>query len=303
MAVTTLLDIAKANGSDALVGLIEEVVKPHPEVMLLPMRGIKGLNYRTLVRTALPTVGFRSANEGVTPTKSTFENRLIEAFILNPRWECDKAVADCYEDGAAAYIAIEANGIMQASMNWIASQFYYGVSNDAKGFPGILSAVDSTMVVDAGGTTDNVSTSVWAVRFGPQACQWVLGNGGELRLDDVMTARVTDGSGNPYTAYVQELLMRIGLQVGSTYSVARMKKVTTDSGKGVTDAKISELLSKFPVGYRPDALLMSRRSLMQLQQSRTATTPTGAPAPVPTESFGVPIFPTDAILDTETLAS
>ena len=110
MAVTTLLDIAKANGSDAAVGLIEEVLNAFPEVQLGAARTIKGLSYKTLVRTALPTASFRSANEGTPPTKSTSENRVVECFILNPRWECDKAVADAYEDGASAYIAMEADG-------------------------------------------------------------------------------------------------------------------------------------------------------------------------------------------------
>ena len=52
MAVTTLLDIAKANGSDAAVGLIEEVMTYSPEVNLGAARTIKGLSYKTLVRTA-----------------------------------------------------------------------------------------------------------------------------------------------------------------------------------------------------------------------------------------------------------
>jgi hypothetical protein len=116
---------------------------------------------------------FRNANEGVAATKSTWENRVIECFTLNPRWECDKAVADRYEDGAQAFIALEADGIMRASMLTLGSQFYYGITNgDAKGFPGLLAAYDSTnMVVDATGTT---ASTVWAVKFGPQAVQWVL---------------------------------------------------------------------------------------------------------------------------------
>lgn len=304
MAVTTLLDIAKANGSDAAVGLIEEVLNAFPEVQLGAARTIKGLNFKTLVRTALPTASFRSANEGTTPTKSTLENRLVECFILNPRWECDKAVADAYEDGASSYIAMEADGQLRASMITLGSQFYYGAGTggDAKGHPGLINGYDSTnMVVDAGGTTASTGSSVWAVKFGPQAVQWVYGNDGQLAVSDVTEQRVLDANSAPYTAYCQELLARPGLQVASKYAAARIKKLTADSGKGLTDARISDLLSKFPVGHKPDFLFMSRRSLMQLQSSRTATTPTGAPAPIPQDSFGVPIVPTDSILDTESL--
>jgi hypothetical protein len=158
------------------------------------------------------------------------------------------------------------------------------------------------MVVDAGGTTDNTASSVWAVMWGPQAVQWVIGNNGALTVTDVTEQRVLDSNNKPYTAYCQELMSRIGLQVGNRYAVGRIKKLTEDSGKGLTDSRLSALLAKFPVGFRPSHFLMSRRSQMQLQQSRTATNPTGAPAPVPSEAFGVPIIATDSIVDTEALA-
>jgi len=302
MTMPTLLDIAKANGSDGVVGLIDEATKAHPELTLAPARTIKGLNYKTLVRTANPTVGFRNANEGTAATKGTYENRLFETYILNPRWECDKAVADRYEDGPEAYIALEASAILEAAMQTLATQFYYGTGADAKGFPGLVAAYDATnMVVDAGGTTAGTGSSVWALRFGPKHVTWVYGNNGSLELSDVAEQRILDGSGNPFTAYVQELLAYPGLQVASRYSIGRIKKLTADSGKGLTDDLVAELLSKFPVGVRPDVLLMSRRSLRQLQDSRTATNATGAPAPFPTEAFGVPIAPTDAVTDTEAL--
>jgi hypothetical protein len=104
------------------------------------------------------------------------------------------------------------------------------------------------------------------------------------------------------TAYVQELLAYPGFQVASIYSVVRIKKVTTDSGKGLTDALIFAALAKFPVGVRPDIITCTRRSLEQLRASRTATNATGAPAPTPTDVAGFPIYPTDAISNIETLA-
>jgi hypothetical protein len=42
-------------------------------------------------------------------------------------------------------------------------------------------------------------------------------------------------------------------------------------------------------------IAMNRVALKELQQSRTATNPTGAPAPFPAEAFGVPIVTTDAL--------
>ncbi len=304
MAMPTLLDIAKANAADAAIGLIDEAAKAHPEITMGAARTIPGTQYRTLVRTGLPTVAFRNANEGSAVDKAAYENRLVETFILNPQFEVDKAVADAYVDGWEAYLALEADGQMEAALQKLAAVFYYGRGTgwDAKGFPGLLAAYDSTnMVVDAGGTTGDTGSSLWAVKFGPKDVQWVYGQNGELSMPDVETVRLTDGSGNPYTGYRSELTAYPGLQVGSVYSISRIKKLTADSGKGLTDALIATLLSKFPVGRRPDVMLCTRRSLEQLRSSRTATNATGAPAPIPTEAFGVPIAPTEAILNTEAL--
>lgn len=318
MAVT-LLDIAKANGSDAVAGLIDETAKYHPELTVGAARTIKGLSFKTWVRTSLPSAAFRNANSGIAASASTYENRTVDTYVFNPRWECDKAVADRYEDGAAAYIAQEGGAIMEASMQTIAKQFYYGrgVTNngngDVLGHPGLIDAYDTAnMVVDAGGTTANTGSSVWLVKFGPQHVTWVWGNEGQLALSDVTLHRVTDSNSNPYTAYVQEILAYPGLQVGSVRSTCRIKKLTADSGKGLTDALLSQALSKFQVGIVPDAIFMSRRSRQQLQASRTVTLfgqggsrPSGGNgtiAPIPTEYDGIPIYVTDAIQDTESLS-
>jgi hypothetical protein len=306
MGMPTLLDIAIQNGSDGVAGLIDESTKAHPEIKIGFARTIKGIYYKTLVRKTLPSVAFREANAGTAVTKSVYENRRYECYIMNPQWECDKAVADADEDGAQVYIANEASGIMEAAMQTLASQFYYGTGTggDTLGFPGLLAAYDATnMVVDAGGTTDSVASSVWAVKFGPKDVAWLYGNNGALVMSEVIEQRIVDANSNPLTAYRQEMLCRPGLQVGNIRNVGRIKKLTTDSGKGLTDALLSQLLSLFQVGVEPDCFFMTRRSLDQLRKSRTATNPTGAPAPIPTEAYGIPIYKTDGILNTELLAS
>jgi hypothetical protein len=310
---TTILDIAKANGSDAVVGLIEESIVATPEIEILPARTIKGLNYKTFVRTALPNVPFRQANQGATQTKSTYENRTVETYILNPRVETDKAVADGHEDGAAAWMASEADGVMRGAWVTLATQMYYGTANDANGFPGLVNAYDATnLTVDAGGTTAITASSVWMVKFGPQYTQWVFGLNGQLSLSDVMiNPAATDANGNQYTAYLQEINARPGLQLGSLLGVGRIKNLTNDVGKGLTDTLLAKLLSQFKVGVRPDAIFMTRRSREQLQASRSVTLfgqanqklkgseMTLAPTPVAYED--IPIYATDAISNTEAI--
>ncbi len=296
----TLLDIAKMNGNDAVVGLIEEASKPHPEILLMPARTVKTRTYSTLVRTGVPTGGsFRNANEGTDAKKSTFEQRLVACKIFEPRFEVDKAVADAHEDGAAAYIAIESAGIMEGALQDLCTQFYYG--SDGKGFPGLVHAIAADMTVDAGGAT--AKTSVWGVRFGAQHVQLVMGQGGAMTMGDPRIADLSDAAGKKYTGYVNSMLAYPGLQVGSVFSVSRIKQLGTDAGKGLTDDLIYEMLTKWPEGTQPDVILLNGRSLEQLRKSRTATNATGAPAPIPESILGpngpIPLKPTSAILNNE----
>lgn len=315
MAQQTLLDIAKLNNNDKLVGLIEENLTYAPEVSIFPIRTIKGTTYNTVVRTGFPSVGFRTANAGHTPGKSTFDKRQVQTFIFGGVIQVDKAVAAAYEDGPAAWEMLEASGVVKNAIIKLGAQCWYGVSTDANGFPGIKSLVakGSTIAVDATGTTATTASSFYAVKFGVQDVTLVAGQGGSMILSDFQDQQVADAatSGAFIPSRVADLTAWTGLQAGNVNCVGRILNLTEDSGKGLTDTLIAKLLALFPVGYRPDAFFGSRRSLRQLQVSRSVTlfnsggTKIGSGmeniAPWPDSAFGVPIYATDSILNTDTV--
>ncbi len=301
MANLSMLDIAIMNApTEGIADLVEEAAETHPEWTVGSARTINGRNYQTLVRTGVPSVAFRDANEGTAETKGTYENRLVQTAIMNPEWSVDKAVADSAEDGAEALIAVEAAALLEGALQTLCSQFYYGTSNDAKGFQGFTQLVDSSMEYDAGG--DSNKTSVWGVRFGPGHVQWLLGNGGQVAVEPVEEVRLEDSSGNPYRAYWQDLICYPAVQVKSRYSIGRIKQIEEDTNT-LDDDMIDELVALWPEGTQPDAIFMNGRSHMQLKQSRTATNATGAPAPWPTEADGkagtIPIYVTPALTNSE----
>ena len=310
-----LLDIAKLNGNDAVVGLIEENIKYSPEALVFPFRTIRGTTYKTGIRTGLPTTAFRAANEGQTPSKSTFVDRLVQAYIFGGQIEVDKAVADAHEDGAAALQAIEASGVMQSAMRNIGKQVWYGVTNDSKGFPGLKAATPKStntsagdpLCIDATGSTSGAASSVYAVKFGTGDLTLIGGNSSTFELGDWIVQQVTAANSGKLTAYVNSLTAWIGLQIAHENAVRRICNVTTDSSKGLTDSLLAQLVNSFPVGYTPDAIFMSRRSRSQLQAARTVTLfgsgkvrpEQPAVAPLPTEYDGIPIYATDSILNTD----
>lgn len=337
MAQGTLLDIAKLNGNDKVVGLVEENLTYAPELSVVPGRTIRGTSYRTVSRDTYPGVGFRLANAGFTYTKSTFLNRLHECYIFGGNLRVDTAVANAHEDGPETYKAIEASGFMKSAMIELGQQFFYGNTagtgaqvNDAKGFPGLNQFHDAfvteltarsitTLVVDAGGTTATTGSSVYGVKFGPQGLQFIFGNDAGISLGDWFTQMVNDGTaGQDYLAFISNMTAWVGLQAANPYCVARIKDCTDDAGKGLTDSLGYDLLAKCPVGYRPDMWFMTRRSQRQLQKSRSVVLSSGVPqrqnaaptgptgneivAPLPSELCGIPIVVTDSLLDTETLS-
>lgn len=309
MSKMTLLDIAKSNGSDAVVGLVEENIAYAPEMGIFDARTIKGTNFKSLIRTGLPTVGFRNANGGVTPSKSTYANKLVETYILSCRIEIDKAVLAASEDGPEVVKAREASGVMEAAMRWIGGQIFYGTGKDAKGFPGFKALVDSTMDVDATGSTASTGSSVWAVKFGPQFVQLIMGMGASFTLGDFRDESISDANGAKLPGEVADLMAWVGLSMQNKYSIGRIRDLTADNGKGLTDLLLADLMAKFPTGIVPDAIFMSRRSRSQLQKARTVvlngngTSRPNQPAiaPLPTEYDGVPIIATDSISNTEEL--
>jgi hypothetical protein len=295
----TLLDLAKLNADDLRRGIIEEAIAIAPELRVATARLIPGTEYRSVVRTGLPSTGFREGNTGVDASKSTFENRLCQCFILAGRIECDQAIADGYVDGPDAYQALEAVGVLEAAYRKAGAQFYYGTDNDALGFPGLIAAYDAdNMTVDAGGVGAD-RTSVWFVKFGERDVQFVLGENTVLKLGEFRVESLEDENGKKFPGYVGDMSTWIGLQVVNRHSAVRIKNMSTATGKGMTDDLAFEALAKFPAGVAPSFCFMNRRSLEQLRRSRTkVTSPTGVPT-LPDSVAGIPIVVTDSIVNAE----
>lgn len=302
----TALDIAKMNGSDTVVGLIEENLNVAPEVMMFPARTINGVSFNTLIRTALPSPGYRAVNEGSEPRKSTYQNKLVECFYFDGQLEMDVAAADMDEQGPEHALALEADGMMRGGLLKIGSQIWYGkgTGGDAKGPPGAVEVVDPAFVTDATGTSANTGSSVYGVKLGEKFAQLVFGRGSIFTIGEWRKQFITRNA-KELEAWKNALQGWQGVQWVNKNALCRIKKLTDDANKGLTDLLGATAISKMPVGFAPDFWFMSRRSRFQLQKSRaTATNNANDPVnypPTPTEMNGIPIVVTDSLLDTEAL--
>ena len=298
--VADALDVARTNTSDLLID--SPVVARMPR--LAPADG--GTTHKYNKYTGQPVVGFRSENDGRENDNSEDTVVSVSLKICDFSFAVDVAVADAWRDGGAeALIAREGARHLQAALFKLEKQLFYGTGTggDSAGFSGFMNStylndLSDAMVIDAGGTTAATASSVYGIRLGTDDVAMVTKN--TIDIGATTVQRLAGATGF-YPAYWTPASVWVGLQMGGAYSVGRIANLTADTGKGLTDDLISEMLGEFPSGRGPNILVMNRRSLRQLQQSRTATNPTGAPAPFPDSAFGIPIIVTDALLSTEVL--
>ncbi len=320
-ALVSLLDITKRAGSDPAIGLLEETTTYAPELMTLMGRPISGTVYRATSRT-LPTVAFRSANDGSDTVKSVYSQKLAECFIIDGQIQADKAVVDAeaksgQNQSVGDILFDEAQGVLQAATITIGNQFYEGTTADAKGFAGLRSLCTASNttgagapVILAGGTTASVQTSAYLVWNNVKGVHFVWGNNAGFDMGEFRVQQVNGANSKPMTAYVNNLQGWIGLAVNHSKSVGRIANCENAASKLLTDAQVARLLSYIPISIINSGglrLFMNQQCAFQLQTSRsTAAITDSRPlqfAPMPTESNGIPITITNSITNTEAIIS
>lgn len=330
MAQLNLLDIAKRNGSDREIGLIEDVITFAPEMGVLPVRPINGVTFKTTLRTNLPTAAFRAVGSGATPVKSTYQQKMAECFFLDVPLQVDEALPDTEDRSVGDVLADEVQGVLAASGITLGTQLYYGTAADAGGFQGLVSYVGTTagLNVDAAGTA-SVTTSAWLVYLDIKGIHFVAGRtaagrgagnpaqpAGEpeiiappLRMPEWTKQQVVVGS-KVAMAYVSNMSGWLGLAYGSNYSAFRVRNISLASAASyMTDARGALLLSKVPLNIRNSGnlrWLMNRDAAYSLQATRATATVNTVPLAngnwgtgYPTECQGIPIIITDSITTTE----
>jgi hypothetical protein len=315
MPSVTLLDLAKLkSGSDGVLHLVHAVGKAAPEVLALPAKTIKGTSYDVTLVTKYPTVGFRKGNQGMASTRGEFETRKAECFILDARIEVDKAMARAHDKGPDALMALMSSITAKGAILGMGSQTIYGTALDGSGFPGLQEMATAAMTLDATGSTANAGSSVYFV-FGDEdfGVSYVYGEDTTFELQPFFDGEGVDADGKKFPAHISYLNARPGLSNASPFAVGRIKNLTAQTGKGLSDSLGYQLLEKFPTDVQPNFVLMNRAQRGILQRSRTVTlqgdgkrgstgSQEGTIAPVPTELCGIPIICTDSILSTEAIA-
>jgi hypothetical protein len=263
-----------------------------------------------LKQTTASSAAFRDALDAVAKTASADTKVTCTLKIMDASFSTDVALADAYKGGRDAWLQLELMRSLKQVFAVAEKQIFYGTGADAKGFAGIIDssghdAIADAMVFNAAGSNAATQTSCFLIRHGMDDVSFIMGNDGKIVVEDEPTIIAKAGAvltSATYPALYVPVTGYSGLQLGGAYSIARIANIecqTLTANTAFTDDTVAGALSLFPAARQPNVIVMNRNALRLLRQSRSAYSPTGAPAPIPQEVFGIPIIVTDQIVSTE----
>lgn len=173
MAVT-LVESAKLSQDMLQKGVIETMVRTSAVLEVLPFMEIVGNAYTYNQVATLPTVAFRTVNEGYTEASASFDQKTASLKMLGGDVDVDKFIAQTrgnLNDQRAIQTELKAKAIAE---KYTATFFYGDDAVDTKSFDGIVKFVAGNQdipVADAGGalTLADLNALIDAVPFGADA--------------------------------------------------------------------------------------------------------------------------------------
>ena len=299
MPAITLAEYAKTVEDPLRRGIIETLYEDEPAYGLVPFRSINGLALPYNQEESLPGVSFRNLNEAFTQTSGVVNRKIEVVKAFGGESDVDTVLVDAY--GREERTGRDRMFAKAMSVKFLQTMLYgnSGIRNpaynDTKGFDGIEARVTAGQTVDAAGTGASDGSSVFAIRFGDGYCQGLQTPSG-VSVKDL-------GELESAPAFRMRIQHVAGLAVFHGRSIGWIKDLRA-AGQVLTALMMDELVDK--ISGTPSMLLMSKRSRRQLKTNAYSlgiALGVGLNAMgMPVETWGgVPIYVSDAVIDTETM--
>lgn len=302
---TTSAQLVQFNESD--LQMVSGLYDSAPFIEQMYAEKVEG-NFDRFIRfDTMPNAGVRDLNQGLdyapaSTTEVTTYLNVVESSITE-----DAALFDGYKGGRAALLGKFGMRHLRAGMYKAESGLFYSVAGQNGGkYDGLATqanALSHKNVLNANGTAaqsgDSGLTSAYIICAGPEDIAVLWGTDGVINIGNVIEQAVTDSNGKLYTALHVPIKAWSGLKVGSTAAYVRIANIDDSTG-ALTDKLIAKAKELLPVDHKPTFIVMNRRSRGQLQNSRVATNPTGAPVTLPVDHDGTPIITVETLTNAET---
>ena len=354
----TLSDIAQISGNTFVKNIFDAVRASTPILSSLETMELTSDRYLSLAMTELPTAGgFRDLNQGAPAAEVGFKMGDVHAKLIKMLVRTAKGSTDLYNSRLRApsgaqigtdWFTLQTQARLKAENLNLEKCLIYGTAQDAKSFPGFKQLTSTAVasntlaltddaaasayvkaVVNMGGSTSNVASSVYSVCEGELDVHLKVGGldgmAGFLSMSEIVEQYDADTEDSTLRQlyYLSSGQGYVGLSVMGSDELEATRKFTQYSLRRLcnipplvplTDAAMDALFESHPDGHKPTKYYMSMRSRKQLQASRTAgrtvfvaggTTAQNSSfsnlGPLPTEHNGVPIIASEWILNTEAI--
>ena len=220
----TLLDLAKATDPDGNIAQVVELMNQENEILqhITVQEGNLPTGHRTTVRTGIPAPTWRKMYGGVQPGKSNRAQIQDSCGMLEAYAEVDKALADLNGNSAAWRLSEDAAFIEGIAQELAQTLFYGNEGTEPEAFTGLaprfnsLSAENADNIVNGGGVgSDN--TSIWLCVWGPKTGYGIVPKGSKAGLQVTDKGQVTienvDGAGGRMEAYRTHYRQDFGLVI------------------------------------------------------------------------------------------
>lgn len=261
LELLTLADAAKGKGK--MIGKIIEVFQQQNAMLKdMPYTVMnEGTIHKETIRSGLPEVYYRKANQAIPASKSTTEERSYTGTHFESKSQIDRAVAERGGMDMVGYNRwVQATGHLQAHANELAALSIYGSPAQSNlktaGFFDIFSTLDPTVetskqIIDAGGTgSDN--TSILKVHWGENANFGVYPAGctaGVVRKDHSEGGKQVqihgldvNGNAGTFWGYEEEFMTDHGLVVKDYRQAARIANIDVSDLVAGSGADLIELM-------------------------------------------------------------
>lgn len=253
--VVTLADVAK--GKNKQIGKVAEVLVQHNPILndIPYMEMNEGTSHKEDIRSALPEVYYRKANQPIPASKTTTEERTFTGTEFSSKSQIDRDVASRGGQDRIAYNRWnQAQGHLQSHAIEHAELLIYGspvnMNRKTAGLFDIYSTLDSSeetskQILDAGGTgSDN--TSIIKIHWGERSIFGIYPKGTEAglkRIDHSAGGKMVqihgiDEKGNPGTfwGYEEEFITNHGLVVKDYRQGVRIANIDVNALVSGTNA-------------------------------------------------------------------
>ena len=306
MAAITQAEFAKTVQDPLRRGIIETTFEDEPIFGLVPFRTINGLALPYNQEESLPAVNFRNLNEAFTQTAGVVNRKVETLKPFGGESDTDIVLVDAY--GQEERTGRDRMFSKAMSVKFVQTMLYGNspasragtAFDDVKGFDGIEARVTTGQTIDALGTGASDGSSVFAIRFGDGLVQGIqtpsgiaVKDMGEIEASPTLRTRIQHVA---------------GLAIFHGKAVAWIKDIRAAS-EVLTRSMMDDMLDL--ITGRASVILMTKRSRKQLKDDLFAGGGPGSGAGLsmalsalgfPVETYaGIPVFVSDAMIDTETM--